>query len=255
MTSQEPQNYSLPKRIEFIAKALTQTNSTAYLVGGILRDSILKISNPDIDIAVVGNARKVGNVIATITGGKCFELDSLRGIYRVIPSNPKNKTQIDIATVQEGIHCDISKRDFTINTLALDVNLVSFVESVPQFVISQIINEHEGIEDIKNSCLRMTNKNVFEEDPLRILRAVRLSARYSLGIDDETKMQIQKDSVLISTASGERVREEFLKLLSIENTVTNLKTLDELGILTNVIPELEACRKTEQNMHHHWIPS
>ena len=252
MTSQEPQNYSLPKRIEFIAKALNQTNSTAYLVGGILRDSILKISNPDIDIAVVGDANRVGNAIATIIDGKCFALDSSRGIYRVISSDPKGKTQIDIATVQDEIHSDIAKRDFTMNTLALDLNLVKFEEGLPQFSISQIINEHEGIEDLKNGCLRMTNEKVFEEDPLRILRAVRLSARYQLDIDDETKTQIQKNSGLISTISGERVREEFLNLLSMRNTVTNLKTLDALGILTNIIPELEACRETEQNIHHHW---
>ncbi len=252
MTPKARQNYSLPKQIVFISKALKHTNSTAYLVGGILRDSILKIRNPDIDIAVVGNAKKVANSIATIMDGKCFELDSLRGIYRVISSNPRNKTQIDIATIQDGIHHDVSKRDFTINSLALDLNLVNFAESVPQFSISQLINDHRGIEDLKNSCLRMTNKEVFQEDPLRILRAVRLSARYSLKISAETKTQIQKNSILISTVSGERVREEFLKLLSMENTVANLKTLDELGILTSVFPELEACRETEQNMHHHW---
>jgi len=252
MTPRATQNYSLPKGIIYIAKAVKKTNSTAYLVGGVLRDSILKISNPDIDIAVVGDARKVGNAIAKTMDGKCFALDSLRGIYRVISSNPKNEIQIDIATVLDGINHDISKRDFTINSLALDLNLVNLVESVPQFSISQIINQHEGIEDLKNGCLRMTNKKVFREDPLRILRAVRLSAQFNLNIDAETKTQIKKDSVLASTVSGERVREEFLKLLSMKNTVANLKILDKLGILTAIFPELEACRETEQNIHHHW---
>ena len=77
MKIQVPDNYSLPQEIIFIAEALNESNSTAYLVGGILRDSILKITNPDIDIAVVGNAMNAGNAIAEIIKGKCFELDSL----------------------------------------------------------------------------------------------------------------------------------------------------------------------------------
>ena len=252
MKIQAPNKHSLPKQVALIAQALKKTDSTAYLVGGILRDSILKIKNPDIDIAVVGNAMNVGNAIANIINGKCFELDSLRGTYRVISSDFKTTTQIDVSTVQTGIHSDLAKRDFTINTLALDLKAVNFVQSVPQFSISQIINDHNGIADLDNSLLRMTNSRVFAEDPLRILRAVRLAAQIGLTFDEQTKAQIKKNNVLISAISAERIREEFLKLLSMENTVANLKTLDSLGILTNIIPELELCRKTEQNMNHHW---
>ena len=253
MKIQVPDNYSLPQEIIFIAEALKETGSTAYLVGGILRDSILKITNPDIDIAVVGNAMNAGNAIAEIIKGKCFELDSLRGTYRVISFDSENKIQIDIATVQNEIHEDLSARDFTVNTLALDLKSVNLANNGPQFSISQIINDHNGIEDLQNSSLRMTSNRIFEEDPVRILRAVRLAAQYDLTIDDRTKTQIQKNNILLSKISGERVREEFLKLLSMKNTVANLKTLDDLGILTNIIPELEPCRKTAQNMDHHWM--
>ncbi|MFL2776846.1 MAG: hypothetical protein ACJ0BC_01960, partial [Dehalococcoidia bacterium] len=252
MKIQVPDNYSLPQEIIFIAEALNESNSTAYLVGGILRDSILKITNPDIDIAVVGNAMNAGNAIAEIIKGKCFELDSLRGTYRVISFDSENKTQIDIATVQTEIHEDLSARDFTVNTLALDLKSVNLADNKPRFSISQIINDHNGIEDLRNSTLRMTNNQIFEEDPVRILRAVRLAAQYNLTIDDRTKTQIQKNNILIPKISGERVREEFLKLLSMKNTVTNLKTLDALGVLTKIIPELEPCRKAVQNIDHHW---
>ena len=116
---QAPHIYQLPRQVTYIAEALQKKDSEAYLVGGILRDSILKITNPDIDISVVGNTIDVANTIAKIINGKCFELDSLRGTYRVISSDPKPKTQIDVATVQNDIHNDLSKRDFTVNTLAL----------------------------------------------------------------------------------------------------------------------------------------
>ena len=252
MKTQARQNYALPNQVAVVVKALKQTNATVYLVGGILRDSLLKAPNPDIDIAVVGNAQDVGNIIADTNNGKCFELDSLRGIYRVVSPGAEYKTQIDIATIQDEIHSDISNRDFTINTLALNLKWVTFDENIPRFEISRIINNHKGIEDLKNGLLRMTNNQVFEKDPLRILRAVRLAAQFDLKIDNVTKNQIRKNNILISKISGERVREEFLKLLSMENTVTNLKNLDDLGILTKIIPELEPCRKTEQSTEHHW---
>ena len=162
MKTQARQNYALPNQIAVVVKALKQTNATVYLVGGILRDSLLKAPNPDIDIAVVGNAQDVGNIIADTNNGKCFELDSLRGIYRVVSPGAEYKTQIDIATIQDEIHSDISNRDFTINTLALNLKWVTFDENIPRFEISRIINNHNGIEDLKNGLLRMTNNQVFE---------------------------------------------------------------------------------------------
>ena len=97
MKPQASQNYSLPKQVAFIAKAISQTNATAYLVGGILRDSILKVPNPDIDIAVVGNARNVGNEIANTTNNqslKFFKTD-LSKIKSIKALSDEIKTEYD----------------------------------------------------------------------------------------------------------------------------------------------------------------
>ena len=244
--------YRLPSQVSHIAEAISKIPVKSYLVGGVLRDSILGTTNPDVDIAVVASAMDVAKKVANIMNGKSFQLDKSRNICRVLANVLGNEIQIDIASAQNGISSDIAKRDFTINSLALDVNHVDFNFGIPQFEISKIIDEHRGIEDLLNSSLRITSDQVFKEDPLRLLRGARLTAQYDLNIDDFTETQIKKSSFLISKVSSERIRDEFLKLLSLQKSVRNLTKMDKLGILTNIIPELEASRETLQTPNHYW---
>ena len=244
--------YRLPSQVSHIAEAISKIPVKSYLVGGVLRDSILGTTNPDVDIAVVASAMDVAKKVANIMNGKSFQLDKSRNICRVLANVLGNEIQIDIASAQNGISSDIAKRDFTINSLALDVNHVDSNFGIPQFEISKIIDEHRGIEDLLNSSLRMTSDQVFKEDPLRLLRGARLTAQYNLNIDEFTETQIKKSSFLISKISSERIRDEFLKLLSLQKSVRNITKMDELGILTNIIPELEASRETLQTPNHHW---
>ncbi|MDC0035538.1 HD domain-containing protein [Chloroflexi bacterium] len=245
-------NHLLPSQVKYIAESAYQIDMDAFLVGGVLRDSILGTTNPDIDITVIGSATDMGKKIAQTMNLRWFPLDTKRDICRVVSSDSRSKIQIDIASVQNGISFDVSKRDFTINTLALNLKTIDFAGEVPQFKLSDVIDNHGGVKDLQNGLLKMTSEKVFSDDPLRILRAARMEAQNNFRMDENTKTQIKKNSVLISEVSGERIREEFLKLLSMKNTVQNLKKMDELGILTNIIPELEPTRKTTQNPNHHW---
>jgi poly(A) polymerase len=244
--------YRLPSQVSHIAEAISQIPVKSYLVGGVLRDSILGTTNPDVAIVVVASALDVAKKVASIMNGKSFQLDTSRDICRVLANVLGNEIQIDIASAQNGISSDIAKRDFTINSLALDVNHVDSNFGIPQFEISKIIDEHRGIEDLLNSSLRMTSDQVFKEDPLRLLRGARLTAQYNLNIDEFTETQIRKSSFLISKVSSERIKDEFLKFLSLQKSVRNITKMDELGILTNIIPELEASRETLQTPNHHW---
>ena len=208
--------YRLPSQVSHIAEAISQIPVKSYLVGGVLRDSILGTTNPDVDIVVVASALDVAKKVASIMNGKSFQLDTSRDICRVLANVLGNEIQIDIASAQNGISSDIAKRDFTINSLALDVNHVDSNFGIPQFEISKIIDEHRGIEDLLNSSLRMTSDQVFKEDPLRLLRGARLTAQYNLNIDEFTETQIRKSSFLISKVSSERIKDEFLKFLSLQ---------------------------------------
>jgi poly(A) polymerase len=252
MNSSTTRYYRLPSQVNHIAEAMNQIPVKSYLVGGVLRDSILGANNPDIDIAVVGSALSVARKAATIMNGRWFQLDNSRDISRVISSVSGIDIQIDIASAKNGISHDISKRDFTINALALDISDIEFNSGGPQYEISKIIDEHRGIKDLFDSVLRMTTNQVFKDDPLRILRAARIAAQYHLRIDEVTEAQIRKSSPLILKASPERIRDEFMKILSIRKSAQNITRMDDLGILTNVIPELEASRKTSQTPYHHW---
>ena len=252
MNPPESENHLLPPTVKYIVESTNLADMDMFLVGGVLRDSILGTTNPDIDIAVIGSSLDMAKKIAQTTNSKWFPLDMERDIYRVVSGNYKSNIQIDIASVQNNISIDVSRRDFTINTLALNLKNVDTSKPTPEFKLSDIIDNHGGVKDLQSGFLKMTNCKVFREDPLRILRAVRLKAQYNFEIDKDTETQIKKNSALLSKVSQERIREEFLKLLSMNNTVCNLKKMDELEILTTIIPELESARKTTQNSEHYW---
>ena len=129
--------YRLPSQVSHLTEAISQIPVKSYLVGGVLRDSILGTTNPDVDIVVVASALDVAKKIANLMNGKSFQLDTSRDICRVLANVSGNEIQIDIASAQNGISSDIAKRDFTINSLALDISHVDFNFGVPQFEISK----------------------------------------------------------------------------------------------------------------------
>ena len=98
----------------------------------------------------------------------------------------------------------------------------------------------------------MVSRTAFQDDPARLLRAVRLAAEYGFTIDEETEALIQAQSQLICQVAGERVREELCRLLSIPNSAPFLYYLDRLGLLTAIFPELEPTKGVEQPWEHFW---
>ena len=206
MNPSESENHLLPPTVKYIAESTNLADMDMFLVGGVLRDSILGTTNPDIDIAVIGSSLDMAKKVAQTTNSKWFPLDMERDIYRVVSGNYKSNIQIDIASVQNNISIDVSRRDFTINTLALNLKNVDTSKPTPEFKLSDIIDNHGGVKDLQSGFLKMTNCKVFREDPLRILRAVRLKAQYNFEIDKDTETQIKKNSALLTKVSQERIR-------------------------------------------------
>ena len=100
--------------------------------------------------------------------------------------------------------------------------------------------------------MRMVSDEAFREDPSRLLRGARLSRSLEFRIHADTASQIRADAHLIDSIAGERVRDEFLTLLSLESPADTLHSLDELGLLCMVIPELEHARNVSQPKEHYW---
>src|SRR4030042_1954816 len=227
-----------------VSDFLTQQNIDSYLVGGYVRDALLGRPGKDIDIALP-QALEVAQQLAEALGGKYIVVDEVNGIARVVLIDPAqdDRWHLDVSTIEEDIEANLSHRDFTIDAMA--VNLKELEEGY-------LIDPFQGQRDLERGLIRVVSKTAFQDDPVRLLRAVRLAAEYGFTIDEETEALIQAQSQLICHVAGERVREELCCLLSTPTSAPFLYSLDRLGLLTAIFPELEPTKGVEQPWEHFW---
>jgi poly(A) polymerase len=145
------------------------------------------------------------------------------------------------------IRQDLARRDFTINAMA--VELKSIMEGHPDF---KVLDPFKGRQGLEKRHIEVVSKTAFNEDPARLLRAVRLAAELEFSLSPGTETLVRRDNQLISRIAGERVREELLRILSTDRAGRFVRRLDDLGLLTAIIPELESSRGVEQPKEHHW---
>jgi len=227
-----------------ISDYLTRRNIDSYLVGGNIRDALLGRPTRDIDIALP-RALELAQKLSKALGGKYVELDEERGIARVVLIDPAqdNRWYLDFSTLEGNIVENLSHRDFTIDAIA--VNLRELDEG-------HLIDPFQGQNDLEKGLIKAVSTTAFLDDPARLLRAVRLAAEYGFTIDEKTAVLIQSHSQLIGHVAGERVREELCRLLSTPTSAQYLYSLDRLGLLTAVFPELELTKGVDQPWVHHW---
>lgn len=226
----------------------TEQEIKAYLVGGFVRDALLGRSTADIDIAVAGNAPEIASRMADALGGKFIPLDEANGVGRVVMADSaKGQWHVDLSTIVGDIEQDLSRRDFTIDAIALD--LAQFVKSPAD---ASLIDPFSGRSDLQRGVIRATGETVFEADAARLLRAVRLAAELGFTISPDTKVLIQRSAYLVSGVAGERIREELLRILSAPKSGQFVRYLDSLDLLTAIIPELAQAKGVEQPQEHAW---
>ncbi len=225
-----------------ISRLLAKKHTPAYIVGGFIRDTLLGHTTADIDIAVDADALAVAVAIADALEGKSIPLDDVNLIGRVIL--PDGKWQIDFSTLQGDIQQDLARRDFTIDAMALELGA--------DFNIKNIIDPFHGQDDLRRRSIKAVSDDVFKQDAVRLLRAVRLAAELDFTIQSATEKLIVKNSSLIGGEAGERVREELLRLLNISGAGPRLFYLDKVGLLTAMIPELAITKGVEQPEEHAW---
>lgn len=235
-----------------IGNFLTEQGIQSYLVGGFVRDVLLKRDTADIDIALTADALETTPKLATALGGKYVPLDRINRVSRIILVNkgePSTREQwkLDFSTVTGTIEQDLARRDFTIDAMAVDLSQLGKDDSdVP------VIDPFNGWNDLRQGTIRTVAETAFTSDAARLLRAVRLAAELDFSIDKETEALIQRQSHLIAGVAGERVREELLRLLAIPQSGQLLRYLDKLGLITAMIPELTPEKGVEQPKEHFW---
>ncbi len=207
-----------------------------YIVGGSLRDILLEKEPEDIDIAVLGDAEAYASELADKMKGKLIILGKKEfKTYKVITK----KNSFDLTSAHENsIEANLKKRDFTINSLAL--NLWE----------NKIIDIFDAISDIKNKKIKMASDNIFEKDPLRLLRAYRISLQTGFTIEKETAERIKKDSELIAKSAAERITSELFKIFDNKKSARCVKDMSESGLLFSIFPELKALKGCMQNKYH-----
>jgi len=230
----------LLKDIHHFAKA---RKVRLYLVGGILRDLLLKRKkeNLDLDFCLKRGAISFGRSLNKKIKAGFVVLDKEHGACRLV-KKIKDKTYTLDFTDFRGptLEKDLLHRDFTINAIAQELGK-------PE----ALIDPYQGREDLKLKRLRVINKKAFVEDPLRILRAFSFSSILGFKIDRETKRLIKLQKGRLSKVSGERIRDELFKILDGSKAFVYLSELDRLGILKVIFPEIEMMRGLRQGPYHH----
>ncbi len=228
-----------------LAGFLSREGIQSYLVGGSVRDGLLRRQTGDIDLAVVCEALAVARKVAEDFAGKFVLLDEANKVARVVL--PEVGWHLDFAEVRGDIEQDLGCRDFTIDAMAIALEQVTGPRSEVQ-----IIDPLGGSRDLERRLVRAVSDSAFQDDPLRLLRAVRLEAELGFTIDGDTESLIKDQCQLISGVSGERVRDELCYILAVPDATPFLRRLDKLGLLMAVMPELEAMKGSTQPKEHYW---
>ena len=227
----------MDRLIKKIIHELNKNGFEAYIVGGYVRDKVLNIDSDDIDICTnalpkdVIRILKLNNKTSVKYGSISFKTKKYNiDITTYRKEYDYNKHEPTSTIFVNDLKTDLKRRDFTCNTLLMDKN-------------NKIIDYYDGLKDIKNKvikCIGSTNKKL-KEDPLRILRAIRISVIYDFNIDNNILNFIDNNKDLINEISFFRKKEELDKILISKNCIKglnlikNLNLCDALGINYNNI--------------------
>jgi poly(A) polymerase len=268
----------LPALLAKISRLLATQKKQGYIVGGFVRDLLLKRKTNDVDIAVSDDATTIARKVAKEIGGKFVLLDDVNNVARVVVVEDEQlrKTaqdqelrgtewHFDFSSFAGDIKSDLGRRDFTINAMALELS--QFVTARTATKVSprksatpvaekrftlKLIDPFSGREDLRNKIVRGVSGQIFEADPARLLRAVRLAAELDFTIEPNTESLIRRHCRAVTKVPGERVREELLRLLTLSRAVHHLRYLDKLGLLLALIPGLTESKGVEQPTVHFW---
>ncbi len=246
--------------VERVLNAFMAERAPIYVVGGAVRDHLLGISavpgwsyqpapqrggvtTTDLDLTFAGPVLPVARRVADRLGWAFYPLDAERDVARLIGTGADGqRLECDVAALRGDLRADLFARDFSANALALKFS----VDSPPQ-----LIDVCGGGADVEARRLCRITPDSLRRDPIRLLRAIRLSAQLGFTIEDQTRAQIKAGAATILLPSVERVRDELWKLLDSICPDAGIEELRALGLLTHLLPEIEAMQGVAQSPPHH----
>ncbi len=246
-TKEFPMQIQLPEKVHKIIDMLEEAGFEAYAVGGCVRDSILGREPDDWDITTSAKPEEMKRLfprtvdtgikhgtVTVLLGGEGFEVTT----YRIDGTYEDGRHPSEV-TFTSNLKEDLLRRDFTINAMAYNER-------------DGLVDLYGGLADIDKQVIRCVGDAVerFEEDALRMLRAVRFSAQLGYRIDEVTGEAVKALAPNLQKISAERIRVELVKLVTSPHP-DYLRTAYELGITAQVLPEFDLCMETPQRHRHH----
>jgi tRNA nucleotidyltransferase/poly(A) polymerase len=240
--------FDYPEIFESI-RALLKPDQPVYLVGGTVRDALMGKKAHDLDFCLPGDPRPLARQVAQDLGAALYILDDQRSTVRLVYQTPSgnqtgspgnNRYFIDFAALRgPDLESDLRGRDFTINAMAVDV--IS-----PQ----QLLDPLGGAVDLRSGQLRACSPTAFIDDPLRIIRGIRLAADLSFHILPETRALMRETVSRLDHISAERKRDELFRILEGKQPETGIRALERLDALAYLLPELSHLKDVPQTPPH-----
>src|SRR3989344_4796408 len=241
----------LPKEIQDIIKKLNGDGFEAYTVGGCVRDLLLGREPKDWDITTNAKPEEIQmlfpehvyeNTFGTVvikTGSEKPELALVEVTPYRIEGKYTDKRHPDSVQFADKLEDDLSRRDFTVNAMAMDTD-------------GKITDPFDGQKDLKSKTIKTVGEpeKRFNEDALRLLRTVRFATLFDFNIEKKTLEAITKNADWLIAISKERIRDEFIKIIDSSNAFRGIILLYETGLLKHIVPELLEGVGIGQNLHH-----
>ena len=227
--------------LKVVAKAAAALNTPAFAVGGFVRDKILNRPTKDIDIVCLGDGMQLANEVAKqfnpmppVSIFKTFGTAQIKfpevevefvGARKESYARDSRKPSVSAGTIED----DQNRRDFTINALAIDLSDAHF---------GQLVDPFNGMDDIAAKILKtpLAPEQTFDDDPLRMMRAIRFATQLNFTITPETFSAIQKMAERIRIVSQERVTDELQKIMMTPIPSKGWYLLKEAGLLQYIFP-------------------
>ena len=278
MLKKEELNFDIPAHIFWVLEKLEKAGFEAFVVGGCVRDLLMSLKPKDWDVATNAKPEEMqkifpdsvyenefGTVGIKIKKQKNTDKNAKIENIKIINNEEINKTEeiVEVTTYRveskysdkrhpdtvkfaKTLEEDLSRRDFTINALALKNQKNNF----------ELIDLFFGRKDLKNRLIRAVgNANErFNEDALRMMRAIRFSVTLNFAIEEKTFLAIRKNAQNLKYISPERIRDEFVKIILSPNPAKGIERLQEAGILKVILPEIESGIDVVQSHHHYYGP-
>ncbi len=250
----------IPKEVSQVTQTLNKAGFEAYLVGGCVRDLLIGREPKDWDVTTNANPEEIQALFVKTfyendygTVGVVNEELDLDGnnvihetlrVVEVTPFRIESKysdfRHPDSVVFAKKLEDDLKRRDFTMNAVAYD------------FDKGHLVDPHKGQEDIKDKTIKSVGnaEERFNEDALRMIRAIRFATELGFTINNETLVAVEKNANLLAKISQERIRDEFVKIIMSDNPMAGIIFCQRLGVLKYAVPELEEGLGCEQNGDH-----